>query len=224
MATGIYKLVFKDGTFYVGKALDLGKRYKEHCRDLLRGTHFNYKVQKAYDKNGIPDYSVILECLPTELNDFERKYIDLNNTQQLNILEGSDKLYGQKAPRFIYSDDEMLAIFLTIAENPKVSRKLLADDYGVNISTVYDISAGRGRAIMFKEEYSEEYSKIIKNKSYNTRGKNTVKVTNGTDIVELKTGEYQKFCESNGLHSSNLSKVINGSRKSTGGWRLVINE
>jgi len=224
MATGIYKLLFKDGTFYVGKALDLCKRYKEHCGELVKGTHFNYRVQKAYDINGIPDYHIIQECYPTELNDLERKHIDLTNPLQLNILEGSDKLYGEKAPRFIYSDDEMLAIFLTIVENPKVSRKQLAEDYGVDISTVHDIGAGRGRAIMFKEEYKEEYDKLIKNKANNTRGKNIIKVTDGIDIIELKTGEYQDFCDFNGIQSSNFSKVITGKRRSTGGWRLVTNE
>lgn len=224
MATGIYKLQFKDGSFYVGKALDLTKRYKEHCRDLIKGTHFNYRVQKAYDDNGIPDYNIILECSPSELNDKEREQINLSNPLQLNILEGSDKLYGQKAPRFIYSDNEILAIFLTIVENPKVSRKMLAEDYGVDISTVHDIGAGRGRVLMFKEEYKEEYDKLISNKASNTRGKNIIKLTDGVDVVELKTGEYMDFCRFNGLQSSNLSKVITGKRKSTGGWRLATDE
>lgn len=224
MATGIYKLLFKDQTFYVGKALDLSKRYKEHCRDLVNKTHFNYKVQNSYNVNGIPEYQIILECSPLDLNALERKYIDLSNPLQLNILEGSDKLYGEKSPRSIYKDEVMLDIFLTLAKNPKINRKLLADEYNVNVSTVHDISAGRGRALMFKEEYKEEYDKIIKNKACNTRGKNIIKVTDGIDIVELKTGEYQDFCNFNNIHSSNLSKVITGQRKSTGGWRLVINE
>lgn len=224
MTTGIYKLEFSDGSFYIGKSLDVRGRLRDHLRDLKHGKHFNYRVQDAYDRLGTPSFSIVSECTPDTLNEVERANIDLSNSKQLNILAGSDKLYGEEAPRHKYFNDDMLAIFLTIASNHKVSRKELATYYGVDVSTVHDISAGRGRALMFRDEYPEEYSKLISNKAANTRGKNVVKVTNGDTIVELVTGEYSEFCRKHGVQSSNLSKVINGSRKSTMGWSLVVDE
>lgn len=224
MTTGIYKLHFSDGSFYIGKSLDVNARFKEHLGELKRGTHFNYKVQAAYDKLGPPEFSIVTECSAHSLNELERVNINLDNPKQLNILAGSDKLYGEEAPRHIYFNEDMLAIFLTIASNPKISRKELANYYGVDVSTVHDISAGRGRALMFKDAYPEEYTKLMANKASNTRGKHAVKITNGTTVVELVSGEYSEFCRKYGIQSSNLSKVINGSRKSTMGWSLVSDE
>lgn len=224
MTTGIYKLHFSDGSFYVGKSLDVNTRFKEHLGELKRGAHFNHKVQAAYDKLGPPEFTILAECSADSLNDLERSNINLDNPKQLNILAGSDKLYGEEAPRHIYFNEDMLAIFLTIASNPKISRKELASHYGVDVSTVHDISAGRGRALMFKNAYPEEYSKLIANKASNTRGKHTVRLTNGNTVVELVTGEYSEFCRKHGIQSSNLSKVINGNRKSTMGWSLVTDE
>jgi hypothetical protein len=64
---------------------------------------------------------------------------------------------------------------------------------------------------------------IQNNMAKNTRGINTVTLTNGRETVTLVSGEYTEFCINYGIQNSNLSKVINGSRKTTMGWRLVEN-
>lgn len=220
--TGIYKLSFDDGTFYVGQSLDISNRYREHLNNLYNNTHFNYKVQAAYNKCGEPKLEYIISCKPSELNHYEVEYIDLSNKNQLNILPGGNmSARGELSPRAIYYDNDILEVFLILAEYPNADKQLLSYEYSIDINTIYDISAGRGRALNFKDSHTVEYNKIISNKAINTRGRNKVVLTNGEYIVELVTGQYSKFCRENGIQPANLSKLIKGERKTTMGWKLI---
>jgi hypothetical protein len=114
-----------------------------------------------------------------------------------------------------------VGVFKYLVDNPTVNRKNVASLFGVDVGTVHDVSAGRGRADLLKDAFPEEFAKLLANKAANTRGINTVTLTNGTTTVTLTSGQYSEFCRQNGVQSSNLSKVIKGSRRSTMGWSLV---
>jgi hypothetical protein len=222
--SGIYKLLFKTGAFYIGQTVNLDIRKKEHYRLLLLGTHHNYKVQELYDNlKELPEFIVEIECNTSELNTHENTLIDLSNKFCLNIKAGGDSNFGYNALTSKYLSSDIELAFLLLVENPGILHKEVADFVGIDINTVHDISAGRNRAFTeMKELYPEKYSKLIKQKAANTRGKNTV-VLQHVDgrIVKLISGEYSEFCRTNNVQTSNLSKVITGKRTSTMGWSLV---
>lgn len=60
--TGVYKIVFPDGCFYIGRSLDIDKRYSQHCEKLLKGSHHNDLVQKSFIKNNsrLPILEILL--------------------------------------------------------------------------------------------------------------------------------------------------------------------
>lgn len=220
--TGIYKLEFDSGLYYIGQSVDINKRFATHLSELRAGTHFNHKVQQAFDKEGPPKCIIIAEVPYHDLNDVEAKYIQLTEPHCLNILSGSSSQYiGENAPRAIYMDDDILAVLIEIVENSLVSRKYLSEKYSIDIGTIHDIGAGRGRAVAFKDSHPMLYSQLLKQKAANTRGKVTVVLSNGKETVTLISGEYSNFCRDKGIQNSNLSKVISGDRKSTKGWYLV---
>jgi hypothetical protein len=222
--SGIYSLLFSDGTYYIGQTTNLIQRAKEHYRLLLLGEHHNYKVQSKYNTLGtLPEYKVIKECTPSLLNKEEGLLIDLLDQKCLNIKAGADSNFGANAPTAKYLTSDIELAFLILANNPGVSHKEVAAFVGIDINTVHDISAGRNRAFTeMKSLYPELYAKLLKNKAPNTRGKTTIVLSHEDGrVVKLISGEYSEFCRQNKLQSSNLSKVVKGSRKSTMGWSLV---
>jgi group I intron endonuclease len=53
-SAGIYKISNNvDGKFYIGSTIHLERRFKEHKTALKKGTHPNYKLQKAFYEVGI---------------------------------------------------------------------------------------------------------------------------------------------------------------------------
>lgn len=222
--SGIYKLEFTDGSFYIGQSVNLAGRLKDHYRMLLDGTHHSYKVQDKYNKlNVLPKHTIIKYCESIELNDEEDKLIDLSDKLCLNVKGGGSSNFGINAPSAKYLEIDIEMAFLLLVDNPGIKHSEVADFIGIDINTVHDISAGRSRAYTeVRTKYPEKYEQLIRQKSFNTRGKNTI-VLEHTDgrRVTLITGEYSNFCRANGVQTSNLSKVIKGSRGSTMGWKLI---
>ncbi len=58
---GIYRISFSTGKFYIGSAVNLRKRYRDHLSDLRAGKHKNPIMQNLYNKHG--DASFIFEVL-----------------------------------------------------------------------------------------------------------------------------------------------------------------
>lgn len=222
--SGIYKLEFSDGSYYIGQSVDISSRFRDHYRMVLAGNHHSYKVQNKYDElRQLPKHIVVEYCPKEHLNTKEDLYIKLDDPKCLNIKAGGDSNFGINAPTAKYDILDLEVAFLLLVEYPGILHREVAAFSGIDINTVHDISAGRSRAYTeLKALYPDKYDKLIKMKAPNTRGKYTtiIKHTDGRE-VSLVTGEYSAFCTANGLQSSNLSKVIKGHRKSTMGWSLV---
>ena len=79
--SGIYKITnCVNGKVYIGKSIDiLNKRWVYHKSLLNNGTHINKHLQNAWNKYGEENFnfSIILECMPDELDEYEIYYIDL---------------------------------------------------------------------------------------------------------------------------------------------------
>lgn len=80
--SGIYKLVFPDGQFYIGKSVDIERRYSEHKESLIKGTAAK-KLQTAYILSGLPSIHILVECHPDHIDLMESAYI-LLDTPGLN--------------------------------------------------------------------------------------------------------------------------------------------
>jgi hypothetical protein len=76
MGSGIYKLTFKDGSIYIGKSANIDKRWSQHTKAMLKGTHTK-KIQDAYARFGDPLYEVVFECHPDHIDILENYFISL---------------------------------------------------------------------------------------------------------------------------------------------------
>lgn len=81
MTSGIYRLEFKDGSFYIGKSVDIPKRWKQHRKAFEDRTHTK-NMQAAHDRCGAPKYIIIKECHPDHIDIMENYFIGLNWDKQ----------------------------------------------------------------------------------------------------------------------------------------------
>lgn len=125
--TGIYKLAFKTGHYYIGQSINLPKRKLDHYKMLMLGTHHSYKMQEHYVKYGeLPEFNVLLECNIDNLGAEESKLINLNDPLCLNVKPGESQNYGYLAPTAKYLTLEIETAFLLLVNNPGISHKEVA--------------------------------------------------------------------------------------------------
>ena len=74
--SGIYRIEFGNGHFYIGSAIDIDKRKRDHRNDLKRGIHPNRIVQHCWNKYGVFEFTVLEECEIPELLATEQVWID----------------------------------------------------------------------------------------------------------------------------------------------------
>lgn len=79
MATsGVYKLQFQTGEFYLGSSKNIEARHKSHINSMVRNQHDSKTVQETYNKLKIvPTCEVLKECSKEEL--FRHEQDLLNN-------------------------------------------------------------------------------------------------------------------------------------------------
>jgi hypothetical protein len=61
MSSGVYLLNFGAGGKYIGKSVDIERRWEEHIKALAKGKSAN-KLQDAYRRYGVPERKILLEC------------------------------------------------------------------------------------------------------------------------------------------------------------------
>jgi hypothetical protein len=83
MASGIYRLTFSSGKYYVGKSLDLETRWKQHFNKFATGKAAR-PMQLEYDRCGLPQTEVIFDC--------HRDHIDILEELLIDQLKGPDML------------------------------------------------------------------------------------------------------------------------------------
>jgi group I intron endonuclease len=77
--SGIYLIKnTMNGRFYIGSAIDLNKRIKEHDRQLKEGEHHSYKLQKDFNVHTLGGFEVlVLEYVSADrLIEREQYYMD----------------------------------------------------------------------------------------------------------------------------------------------------
>lgn len=95
-------LVESTGSFYVGSAVSLTKRMRDHVNKLKRGNHPNKWLQNTYTKHGLDDFKVCIveyDILPETLLKREQVYLDRwydNQVVCMNMCPTAGNALGRK--------------------------------------------------------------------------------------------------------------------------------
>ena len=95
MTCGIYAIINKStGKMYIGQSINIERRFKHHINHLNKGNHPNNYLQNVWNKYGEDDFNfnILLKCSENELDDEERKLINLYGTYKggYNFTWGGD--------------------------------------------------------------------------------------------------------------------------------------
>jgi hypothetical protein len=163
--SGIYALYFEasDYRYYIGKSLDIYKRYNIHCRDLRNKVHHSYKLQQEYNIKGVYPTLYLLEEMSniTNINEKEIYWIIELEAYLLgfNVTGGGEGAgYGHTAPSAIYEEEIYITILYFLA-NTSYSCSSIAEELEVSMSVVTDISLGNSHKNLALQ-YPEVYAKM----------------------------------------------------------------
>ncbi len=100
MTSGIYEIVnVETGKRYVGGAVNLERRKRDHFAMLRRGDHRNAHLQHEWNKygEGAFEFRVMLECRLADLTAREQEHIDLYDFESLyNLSSTAGSTLGMK--------------------------------------------------------------------------------------------------------------------------------
>lgn len=195
---GIYKITNKiNNKIYIGQSKNIEQRWKEH----IRHSKDKYSRHKPYIHSAINKYGkdnfkfdVIEECKFEELDEKERYYIKLYNSNKrgigYNITPGGDAKYnivlkGVDNPVSVFSKDEIYFIREMYA-NKNISKmeayKIFCDKIKeVNINTFTCVWRGDGYTDIHYDVYTEENKKLNRMLSYTRKD-----ITKHSRVVDLK--------------------------------------
>ena len=96
--SGIYRIELGNEHFYIGSAVDLDRRKREHCREMKRGVHPNKIVQHCWNKYGVFEFTVLEECVKDGLIVREQFYLDqhCDNPKNVNLVSTAGSTLGYK--------------------------------------------------------------------------------------------------------------------------------
>ena len=98
---GIYKITSPSGKVYIGQAIDIEKRWREH---RSKSCWKYYKLYNSFRKYGVNKhiFEVVKECLREDLNTLERYYQEEFDT----VESGLNHIYQEatEAPR-VFSEE-----------------------------------------------------------------------------------------------------------------------
>ena len=96
--SGIYRIELGNGHFYIGSAIDIDKRKRDHRNDLKRGIHPNRIVQHCWNKYGVFEFTVLEECVKDGLIVREQFYLDqhCDNPKNVNLVSIAGSNLGLK--------------------------------------------------------------------------------------------------------------------------------
>lgn len=208
--SGIYKITCKtNGRFYIGRSVNISKRFYQHKNKLKNRDHFNIIMQASYNKYG-PDsfvYEVICTCPEEDLNSLEQFYIDKywENPLLSNInVESADcagrkcrvvnNLVGPDSPHPLPAVVNISAFCRKNKLNCTEFQRMLAGEYK-SYRGYYLLGAEWSLLPSYKNEQLQDcYGELH-------------------DVVSLKD-----FAKQHGLNHNRLSLLINGDIDEYKGW------
>lgn len=88
MTSGIYRITFADSANYIGKSVDIERRWNDH-RDLFSKGKASKKMQERYNLYGMPKFEIIMQCHKNHIDLFEEHYI-FQEKPELNTVVSGD--------------------------------------------------------------------------------------------------------------------------------------
>lgn len=191
--TGIYKITNKvNGKSYIGQAIDIDKRIRQHINDSNnpKRREYNYPLSKAYRKYGIANFQITIleECSKEELNEKEIYYIKKFNSKDngYNQTEGGNYasyLMGEKHHLAKLSDEEVYLV--RELYNKHIPFEEVYEKYGKGMSKsgFRKIWLGYTRKNIHPEVYTKE------NKDYWEYEKNIAgnRLFSDEEIIDIRT-------------------------------------
>lgn len=236
MTIGIYKLTFTDGSFYIGRSVNIEERYKDHCSMLKRKKSTCPKVQKKFNELGtLPTVDILEVTVIDKLSEKECIWIHSMKAvvEGLNILPGgTDMLVGDEHPQSKYSNEQILHVVTLLSSNsPMYSHSEIESLTSVKATTIKDIICSKSH-LWVREKHPELYAEMLLTKPYrkinsvsNLNPQANKKTVNYPLVISPEGLEYNiehlsNFAKEHGLQASNLSHVLSGRREHHKGWRL----
>jgi group I intron endonuclease len=136
--SGVYAIIHTSGKRYIGSAIDIDKRFKEHRGALGRGKHHSVLLQRAWDKYGEAEFTfvTILECPPDLCLDYEQRCFN-GFKPEYNICKTAGSRLGSK-----YTEEAKARLKELRKAAPRSEKQLQ------HLANLADASRGKaGRAI-----------------------------------------------------------------------------
>ena len=97
--SGIYRLIFNDGSTYIGKSNDISRRWKEHADKFVKGKAAS-NMQQAYRTCGFPNTQILLYCHEDHIDIMETYFIrqlrpNLNSASTVNITSTEERVLSE---------------------------------------------------------------------------------------------------------------------------------
>lgn len=181
---GIYKITNSiNGKIYIGKSVDIVRRWREHINCSKYKKSDLSPIHKAILKYGESNFlfEVLEECEEIELDDKEMFYINLYNSQSnqigYNITCGGDGgpiMYGNENPNS--KVDEKYVIYIRECYKNHISKKICYDELtkntSINFNTFNSIWFGKSYKNIMPEVFTEESKLFHKKLAMSQRDKN----------------------------------------------------
>lgn len=227
MNIGIYALYWEEPSLiYIGRAINVLKRFNEHMSELLKRVHCNYKVQKTYDNYGKPSLILLEEATPDSLANLEQEWIQEFNSVQdgLNITNGGDGAgYGINNSASKYSKIQVLKAF-SLLYKTRYSYSLISTKLNLPVHLLKEIAIGKRHSWLYSE-YPKKYAQMLSNinsrvnsNSLDNKYAKVVLISPSGELHEVHN--IKEFASLYSLNPGNLSSLISGRYSSTKGWRL----
>lgn len=144
MITGIYKLTFPSGMFYIGKSGDIKNRWKQHYDSFLKGKGSS-RMQAEFNRYKDYTQEVLLECHQDHIDIMETYFINYSNKGMM-----LNTIFSQPLPPEQY--DPILANMGLLKYSTSQHVKALADQ----VQTIKELQAELARqrakpAVVIKE-------------------------------------------------------------------------
>ncbi len=206
--SGVYKITCTaNKKIYVGSAINLRHRQKEHFASLRRNEHENPKLQNAWNKYG-PDafiYEVLELVLPMSLTAREQYWF--NNL----------KPFGRKGFNIAHVAGSRLGVKHTPESNEKNRQAHLGREH------TPEARATMGRKGRPSPNLGNKYNTATReqmSQSAVARWGKTYILTS-PDGTEYITHNLAGFCQDHpGLHRSSLANVARGNKTHHHGWKV----
>lgn len=235
--SGIYLITCKaNSKQYVGSAVNLQKRWHDHCRDLRENKHHNPYLQRAWKKYGERafEWQVLEYTSKAQLIEREQYWIDILHTVKpsgFNICPVAGSTLGkQHSLEARAKMSETRKKLTPRKQTPEERAKRSATMRGKKKSPehIEKMRASQlGKKRPYRDaNYREKISKAHKGRKHtpehaekvaNTKRKTYI--VTSPDGIETTIHGMRRFCREYGLCQSNMTAVAKGKKPHHKGWK-----